>query len=166
MSKHQSPSADLQKQVLATANACIQTAAQLSIDLRKDPQKVHLLPWASVKLRTPAGGLGNSVIHRHACVLASVAQAIEAACQRLISSEASIARTDKVCMASVMLIVLRTGCHTVLGAEIISNFALRAVTARAAGVAERSGRLGSKHPPDRTRGSTDPAFCSWAADCH
>ena len=44
MSKHQSPSADLQKQVLATANACIQTAEQLSIGLRKEPQKVRLLP--------------------------------------------------------------------------------------------------------------------------
>ena len=43
MSKQQhSASADLHKQVLANANACLQTTAQLSADLRKEPQKVRL----------------------------------------------------------------------------------------------------------------------------
>ncbi len=41
MSKQQhSAAADLHKQVLANANACISTTVQLSADLRKEPQKV------------------------------------------------------------------------------------------------------------------------------
>ena len=44
MSKQQhSAAADLHKQILANANAGLQTTAQLSVDLRKEPQKVCIV---------------------------------------------------------------------------------------------------------------------------
>ena len=100
MSKQHSASADLQKQVLASANACVHTTAQLCADLRRDPQKVCELPQPRQPKATD--------LHAEACcnehdmgVLDKPVlepQTIDASCQRLRSSEASILRTEKVCL--------------------------------------------------------------------